>query len=221
MPTRRDPMASSSSSFAPGPRSTCRSRAARSIGSGSWRRWRRSTVTGGPSSGPRSPGDPVESSQRTATAMSTPLRPPKPVPPARAADYVAKGYWDDRQLRDGIEAAAASRPEVVAVADNQDSLSWVQLAARVGAGVGRLSAPGVPSGHAVLLISGNTSEGLIAYHSLLRAGVLTVLLDRRCGAADIRIAMQAAPVSTVIAAQSEIDRLGSELGTTTALPLAE
>jgi acyl-CoA synthetase (AMP-forming)/AMP-acid ligase II len=150
--------------------------------------------------------------------MSAALRPPKPVAPSRAAEYVAKGYWDDRQLRDGIEAAVGSRPGEVAVADNRGSLSWAQLAARVQAGVGRLSAAGVRPGHAVLLISGNTNEGLIAYHSLLRAGVLTVLLDRRCGAADIRTAMEAAPVSTVIAAQSEIDRLGSELAMTTVLP---
>ena len=138
-------------------------------------------------------------------------RPPRPVPPDRAAAYVRDGHWDYRTLRDGLESASAARPDGLAVADDRVSLTWAEMEARVTAGVTRLQSLGLSERHAVLLISGNVAEGVVAYHCLLRVGALAVLLDRRCGPSDVRVAMGAAPISVVIASPTRGD-LESEFG---------
>jgi len=153
--------------------------------------------------------------------MSMSIQPPRPVAPDRAAEYVARGYWNDRRLRGGLEAAALRHPDALAVADNRGALSWSQLTSLVSAGVGRLRSAGLETGQAALLITGNTSEGVVAYHSLQRAGLLAVLLDRRCGEADVRVAKQSVPVSIVIAPREEVVRLGAAVGSTSVLPLED
>ena len=59
----------------------------------------------------------------------TGLRPTRPVPADRAARYRAEGWWDTRGLADGIEAAAAERPDAVALIDNERTLSRGDVAA--------------------------------------------------------------------------------------------
>ncbi|UGQ11925.1 AMP-binding protein [Yinghuangia sp. ASG 101] len=117
-----------------------------------------------------------------------------PAPSAeRAARYRALGWWDARLLADGIEAAAARRPGAPALIDDEVSLSRAELAATVGAAVAALSAHGVRAGDSVVLVSGNTRHGVIAYHGLLRLGALITALDRRCGPADLRAALDTLP----------------------------
>jgi acyl-CoA synthetase (AMP-forming)/AMP-acid ligase II len=155
---------------------------------------------------------------RTVGARLTPHR---PILPERTAFYVEQGYWNDRGLDDGIEAAARSRPFSVALIDNRRSLTWSELSRTVSAGMSRLRTTGVSPSDPVLLIAGNSAEGVIAYHGLLRSGSPAILLDRRCGAADVRVAMDAVDPSLVIVPQREHDRLKAELGTAPVLMLEE
>lgn len=138
----------------------------------------------------------------------------------RAAHYRALGLWDTRLLRDGIEAAAARRPDAPAVADNEVRLSRQELSEAVRAAVGTLSARGVRTGDSVVLVSGNTRHGVIAYHGLLRMGALLTALDRRCGAADLRAALDALPGRPrVILPAAEADRFADLVGGDVSVPL--
>jgi len=126
----------------------------------------------------------------------------------RVARYRPEGLWDTRTLADGIEAAAARRPDAMALADNDVQVSYAGLAEAVGHATAVLAARGVRPGQAVVLVSGNTRHGVIAYHALLRAGAIIVALDRRCGPADLRAATAIIPGrATVIIAAPEAERL--------------
>jgi acyl-CoA synthetase (AMP-forming)/AMP-acid ligase II len=126
------------------------------------------------------------------------IRATMPVPAERAAAYRATRLWDDRRLADGIELAALRSPEAIAVADNERSLTWRELARCVRAGVGMLAGSGVVRGANVVLVSGNTAPGVVAYHAILRTGVVCIALDRRCGAADVRYALEVAGRDAVV-----------------------
>jgi len=126
------------------------------------------------------------------------------VPASRAARYRSERLWDDRDLADGIEAAAARKPGAVALVDNERRLTYAELERMVTAAVpaARARATGA------VLVAGNTAEGVIAYHAFLRAGVTVVLLDRRCGPADVRHALavlpRGAPVVVPVAEQERL-----------------
>jgi acyl-CoA synthetase (AMP-forming)/AMP-acid ligase II len=161
------------------------------------------------------------STRRAGPAISAAVRVPRPVPGARARHYVQSGYWDDRRLCDGIEAAASAQPGGIAVMDDAGALTWADLASRIAAGVTRLAQAGVGPGRAAVLVAGNTVEGVVAYHSLLRAGATAVLLDRRCGTNDLRVALDSAPSSVVLLPATERRRLEGELGEVETMQLEE
>jgi acyl-CoA synthetase (AMP-forming)/AMP-acid ligase II len=136
------------------------------------------------------------------------IRPTAPVPAERAATYRAARLWDDRGLADGIELAAAQRPDALAVADNQRSATYAELARQVNAGVGILAASGMRPGGGFVLVSGNTLEGVVAYHALLRVAGTAILLDQHCGRADLRNALDVAGAgATVVVPSREAGRL--------------
>lgn len=120
----------------------------------------------------------------------SPIDATQPVAPERAADYRAKGLWDDRTLADGIERAAAATPDAVALVDNERVLTWSELASAVHAGVAALAREGLAAGDGAILVAGNTAPAVVAYHALLRSGATVVVLDRRCGPADVRHACE-------------------------------
>jgi acyl-CoA synthetase (AMP-forming)/AMP-acid ligase II len=130
----------------------------------------------------------------------------------RAESYAAQGYWNDRELRDGLEAAGSLRPDAVGLIDNRRSLTWADLSRQVAIAVSTLTELGVSASDPILLIAGNSAAGVIAYHGLLRIGARTVLLDRRCGTADVRAALDAVEPKLVIIPTDECDRLGPEFG---------
>jgi acyl-CoA synthetase (AMP-forming)/AMP-acid ligase II len=146
---------------------------------------------------------------------------PRPVPGSRARSYAECGYWDDRSLRDGLEAAASTRPEGMALIDDRGRMTWAALAAQVAAASTRLADIGLGPGTAAILVAGNTLEGVVAYHSLLRVGATAVLLDRRCGARDLRLALDSLPVSAVLLPSAEYERLDGELGQQVTMRLEE
>ncbi|WP_232425401.1 class I adenylate-forming enzyme family protein [Pseudofrankia inefficax] len=136
------------------------------------------------------------------------------------ARHRADGSWDDRTLADGIEAAAARRPDAVALIDGDGRLSWAELAAAVGQGLASLRGHGVKPGDGVVLVSGNTRHGVIAYHALLRLGTTVAVLDRRCGPADVQVARDALPGRPkVVVAAGEAGRLGDALAGVETVPL--
>jgi acyl-CoA synthetase (AMP-forming)/AMP-acid ligase II len=139
----------------------------------------------------------------------------------RDASYVKNGYWDDRSLRSGLEAAGTFRPDQIGLIDNTRELTWGVLSRLVSNAVARLAEGGVSEGDPVLLIAGNSAEGVIAYHGLLRLGASAVLLDRRCGPADVRAAQDAVPPVLVIASAEACDRLRPEIGATAVLRLEQ
>lgn len=117
--------------------------------------------------------------------MQRTVRAKRPVAPERADAYRTQGLWDDRVLRDGVEAAARRRPGALAVAGPDATLSYVDLVYRIGDTMTDLANQGVGRGDTVLLLAGNTAFGVVAYHALLRLGSTVVLLDRRAGVADL------------------------------------
>ena len=130
----------------------------------------------------------------------------------RAESYAAQGYWNDRELRDGLEAAGSLRPDGVGLIDNRRSLTWADLSRQVAIAVSTLTELGVSASDPVLLIAENSAAGVIAYHGLLRIGARAILLDRRCGTADVRAALDAVVPKLVIIPNGECDRLGPEFG---------
>ena len=141
-------------------------------------------------------------------------------PKDRAGLYRAQGLWDDRLLAEGIEAAAARRPDALAVADNRRRLNYAELANSIARCVGSIRAAGVVPGAAAVLVAGNTIEGVVAYHALLRAGAMTVVLDRRCGAAEVRTALEVlSGPAIVIMPSAERDRLCPDIRSSAPLVL--
>lgn len=165
--------------------------------------------------------DRIDTEQSQAERTVVARRPFLPrASPERVARYRADRLWDNRGLADGVEAAAARRPGTLALVDNDRRLTYAELAGAVTAGVATLAARGVRAGDGVLLISGNTRHGVIAYNALLRLGVTALVLDRRCGAADVRFALDALPdQARVIVPTAEGGRLDEALGAAGTLPL--
>jgi acyl-CoA synthetase (AMP-forming)/AMP-acid ligase II len=136
------------------------------------------------------------------------LRPSMAAPAERAARYRSERWWDDRILDDGIEAAAMARPDAVALVDNRRRVTYGQLARQVRTTARTLDARGIRSGDAAVLVTGNTIDGVVAYHSLLRLGATAALLDPRCGPSDLRNALDSVKAaSTVIVPAAERQRL--------------
>ena len=102
--------------------------------------------------------------------------------------------------------------ERLAVADRHRRLTHPELDAAVAAAAGRLTGAGVGPGAAVLLVAGNEVAGVVAYLAILRAGAVAVVLDRRCGPADVTHALGALPVRLVVVPADERSRLVADHG---------
>ena len=96
------------------------------------------------------------------------------VPDELAAQYRAEGWWDDRRLADGLEAAGRSKPDALAVADNEHELTYAELVERVNGAIAELIERDVGTNTGVVLVTGNTVDAVVAYHALLRVGATVV-----------------------------------------------
>lgn len=129
----------------------------------------------------------------------------------RAAWYRANGWWDSWSISAGLPAAAAASPDALAVADDRTQLSWRELEAAVGSATSRLSAAGIRRGHVVVLVMGNSVDGVIAFHACIRSGIAVVLLDRKCGRADLDAARGLIDgEAPALVPRAEIERLAPE-----------
>ena len=102
--------------------------------------------------------------------------------------------------------------ERLAVADRHRRLTHPELDRAVGAAAARLVVAGVGPGDPVLLVSGNEVAGVVAYLAILRAGAVAVVLDRRCGPADVTHALGALPVRLAVVPADERSRLVADHG---------
>ena len=142
---------------------------------------------------------------RATSRACLPEPPPTECPPGRAdvstSSYQptghgvtrAEGWWDSATLADGLEQAAARRPDAQAVTDTEASMTYGELARSVTTGIATLDRANVGANDAAILVVGNTVAAVVAYHALLRTRATTLLLDRRCGAADLRFALDVLP----------------------------
>jgi acyl-CoA synthetase (AMP-forming)/AMP-acid ligase II len=136
-----------------------------------------------------------------------------PVPADVRSGYVAQGLWADAGLRDGLEAWAGRTPDRVAVVDATSGWSYQELVVAVGTALGGLRHRGVGAGSVVLVIAPVSAPSVAVYHAVLRSGGVVVMLDRRCGPADVEHAVAAAGVELVVVAPElaqklRTDRLG-------------
>ncbi|WP_238438807.1 AMP-binding protein, partial [Frankia nepalensis] len=128
--------------------------------------------------------------------------------------------WPARARAAGGAGAAAGRPGASALVDGAGRLTYAELAAAVRAGLATLAGRGIGAGDGVVLVSGNTRHGVIAYHALARAGVTLVVLDRRCGEADLLVALDSLPAGApVLLPTAEADRLAGALTGVPVVPL--
>lgn len=131
-----------------------------------------------------------------------------PIPAALQAQYVAEGLWDNASLRDGLEAAAERAPDRVAIVDRETSWTYKQLERSVARGVARLAHDGLRPGAAVLVIAPLIAPAVCAYHAIIRAGAVAMLLDRRCGPADVQHAAGLPGVALVVSTVALAEKLG-------------
>jgi acyl-CoA synthetase (AMP-forming)/AMP-acid ligase II len=129
------------------------------------------------------------------------------IPEDVCATWVANGWWDDRLLRDGIEATAARTPDAIAVSDDSSRWTYAELEIGIAHAVGALRAHGVGGESAVLVIAPLTVPAVIAYQAILRSDGVAVMLDRRCGRADVLHAIEAADVTLVVTTPDLAERL--------------
>jgi acyl-CoA synthetase (AMP-forming)/AMP-acid ligase II len=130
-----------------------------------------------------------------------------PIPPDVQDSYVAHGLWDETGLRDGVEWHAHCSPTRVALADATASWTYEELETQVARAVGGLAEHGVTDGVPVLVIAPLIAEAVVAYHAIIRCGGIAVMLDRRCGRADVRHAVDLVDAALIITTPGLADRL--------------
>ena len=121
--------------------------------------------------------------------------------------YVAARLWDQCALRDGLETQARRTPAKVALADAAGSWSYARLEDQVARAVACLRQRGVAAGTPVLVIAPLVAEAVVAYHAIIRCGGIAVMLDRKCGQADVRHALGLVDCALVITTPALRERL--------------
>ncbi len=95
------------------------------------------------------------------------------VDPAVAARWRASGHWPGRLLDSYLDDAVAGVPDRPAVVDGTTTLTYAQLAERVGAATAGLRALGVARGDVVSLQLPNWWEALAVHLAVIRLGAVS------------------------------------------------
>ncbi|WP_051684099.1 class I adenylate-forming enzyme family protein [Blastococcus sp. URHD0036] len=132
----------------------------------------------------------------------------EPIPAEVRQRYVDEGLWGGQGLRDGLEAAAARDPQRVAVGDGTTTWTYAELVAAVDGAVGCLGGHGCGPGTAVLVIAPLVAPAVAVYHAVLRCGGVAVMVDRRCGRADVVNALEATAAELVVTTPDLAEALG-------------
>jgi acyl-CoA synthetase (AMP-forming)/AMP-acid ligase II len=135
------------------------------------------------------------------------------VPEQLREHYLTAGHWNALALRDGVEAVAASTPDRVAVIEDGTVWTYRALEEHVGSAVRYLRARGIGPGTAVVVVAPIATVSVVAFLAALRAGGVAMMLDRRCGPADVDLAAGHDGVRLVLstgefAARTDLARAG-------------
>jgi cyclohexanecarboxylate-CoA ligase len=95
------------------------------------------------------------------------------IPAGRRDRARLAGHWQDRLVDACVAAAAAERPEAVAVVDGAATLTYGNLERSVRAAAGSLAALGVGRGAVVSWQLPNWHEAVILHHAVLRLGAVS------------------------------------------------
>jgi 2,3-dihydroxybenzoate-AMP ligase len=98
-----------------------------------------------------------------------------PWPAEVAADYRAKGYWEDRTIGGVVRDTAAERPQHVAVVDAETRLTYAELVARADAAAERLLGLGLEADDRVVVQLPNGWEFVVLTLACFRSGVIPVM----------------------------------------------
>lgn len=135
------------------------------------------------------------------------------VDPGLAAHYVAAGFWGTGGLRDGMERWAGTEPTRRALVDAAGKWTYAELEETVARGVSRLRQLDVGAGTGVLVVTPISAAGVATYLATIRTGAHVVLLDRRCGRADVAHATGPLDLDLVVSTPDLADHLGlADLG---------
>ena len=95
------------------------------------------------------------------------------IPAGRRDRARLAGHWQDRLVDSCVGAAAAERPEAVAVVDGAVTLTYGNLERSVRAAAASLAALGVGRGEVVSWQLPNWHEAVILHHAVLRLGAVS------------------------------------------------
>lgn len=98
-----------------------------------------------------------------------------PWPPEVAADYRARGYWEDRTIGSLVRDVADARPDHLAVVDGDVRLSYRQLVDRADATALRLQDLGLRPDDRIVVQLPNSWEFLVLTLACFRSGVIPVM----------------------------------------------
>lgn len=121
--------------------------------------------------------------------------------------YRRAGYWQPTQTRTAHLTAIAAGGSRTALVDDDGQWSYDQLIAAVSHVDQSLTRARVTAGDAVLIIAPLRKPAAAAYLGVVLHGAVAVLLDRRCGQADVINAVEAASPGVALAFDDDAWRL--------------
>ena len=95
-------------------------------------------------------------------------------PPGLVADYRAKGYWGNRTIGQELHAVALQHPDIEAIVDVENRLTYRELDERSDAIAQRLLDLGLKPGDPVILQIGSTVESVAAFYAMTKMGAIPV-----------------------------------------------
>jgi acyl-CoA synthetase (AMP-forming)/AMP-acid ligase II len=131
-----------------------------------------------------------------------------PPPPDAVARYRSTGWWRPPQPRSTHLAAIAAGESRIALVDATSQWTYAQLAAAVDELDQSLTEAGVGADDTVLIVAPLRIAAAAAYLGTVLHGAVAVLLDRRCGDADLINAVCAANPKVALAFDDDAERLG-------------
>ena len=131
----------------------------------------------------------------------------RPPSPEDALRYRSAGYWRPAHTGEDYLGSIASGGERLALVDQENRWSYRDLADVVGTISAVLTRAGAGAGDAVLLLAPLHNVAAAAYLAVRHVGAVAVMLDRRCGAADLRNAYVAAQPRLTLAFDADARRL--------------